>query len=148
MQKETEGGGVTQTCAQHRPELLRPLLLRPCHHLLTFPAGALCQGFSIAIRRAHAALDNILISRVMGCVIQQPPIGSIKEWHPFIPRRVLPQKGARQKHKCCWPLGSRVRGWAAGLQHCFHTAQILASSLFILHQYNKRGRGACFSASS
>lgn len=52
----------------------------------TLPVSALCQGFSIAIRRAHTTLDNILISRVMGCVIQQPPIGSIKEWHPFIPK--------------------------------------------------------------
>ncbi|XP_010146834.1 PREDICTED: forkhead box protein P1-like, partial [Eurypyga helias] len=47
------------------------------------------QGLSVAIRRAQAALDNAIILPVMGRVIQQPPIRSIKEWHQFIPARVL-----------------------------------------------------------
>lgn len=108
-------GGVTQTRAQHRPELLRPLLLHSCHPLLTFPAGTLCQGFSIATRRARAALDNILISHVMGCVIQQSPIGSIKEWHPFIPRQVLPQRVPGRGTSASGPSGA---GCGAGRQYC------------------------------
>ena len=142
-----------QTRAHHRPELLRPLLLRSYHQLLTFTAGTLCQGFSVAIRRAHAALDNVVISRVMGCVIPQPPIWSIKEWHQFIPTRVLqpsPKRCPAQTQVLPAPLGA---GRGAGGQDCqardcFHAAQILEYSLFMLCRYNKRGRRACFSPSS
>lgn len=112
------GGGVMQTRAHRRPELPRPLLLRSSHQLPTFAAGALCQGFSVAIQRALAALGNVVISRVMGCVMRQPPIRSIKEWHQFIPTRVLqpsPKTVPGTDTSAASPRGSRAWGWGAGL---------------------------------
>lgn len=79
-------GSHANTCT-HRAELPRPLLLRSCHQLPT--SGASCQGCSVARQRPHAAFDNAVIVRVMGCVIRQPPIQSIKEWHRLIPAWVL-----------------------------------------------------------
>lgn len=112
--REKQEGGVMQTRARRRPELLRPPLLPP---VLTFTAGALCQGFSVAVQRAHAALDNVVISRVMGCVIRQPPVRSIKEWHQFIPARVLQpsRNGAWHRHRCCQPPWEQGAGLGAGL---------------------------------
>jgi len=155
VQRKTGGGSCkhAHTRAHCRPELLRALLLRSYHQLVTSTAGALCQGCSAAIQRALATSDNVVISRVMGCVIQQPPIRSMKEWHQFIPPQVLqpsPRQCLAQPPVLPAPVGA---GHGAGgqdcrAQGCFRTAQILAYSLFILCQYDKRGRGACFSPSS
>lgn len=135
LRRGKQGGGILQTCAHHGPEWLRPLVL---HCLLT-----LCQGFSTAIPRAQDVSDNVVTSHVRACVIQQPPARSIKEWHPFIPP-VL------QLSLTVPGTDPSARGWGQDCQaqDCFHTAQVLAWSLFILCQYTECGWGSCFSPSS
>lgn len=124
--KRGGGGGVSckhaHTRARSRPELLRPLLLHSYHQLLTFAAGTLRQGFSVAIQRALAALDNVITSPVMGCVIQQPPSRSIKEWHQVIPTWDLhpPQKRCpAQLRVLAAPRGA---GLGAGLPLLSHSS--------------------------
>lgn len=134
--RERQGGGITQTCAHCGPEWLRLLLL---HRWLT-----LCQGFSTAIPRvcslprAQDISDSVVTSHVMAGV-SQLPIWSITEWHPFIASPpTLPKKCPAQTQV--------LRDCQA--QDCFHTALILAWSLFILCQYSECGWGSCFSPSS